>query len=627
MSKVRPKGLLGIPQLHPPDSNAFDTRAKHVDSWLGELPLADTGECARLIYTALKELNRLDIPKKERLHVLTAVTDPAFNISQTLKRHYVEQSLPLSSKNLKVAELAIALNAELAMGYKIIVEQSWTSNLSLLSKRSVAETIHRAIYYLSQMLLTAYQIYVDHPENAWLHIHQLYLFAEENNLHTTVIKKREFQEKLPGCSIRDLYKQIVLLGLVSPYRLRQKTMEQLYSLLLEWSKYCLVLSAEQFVEDGHQLKIRLNSDETPAFFTDTDTTNRIHTRVIDTSALVHMLSDIILHNTPGLKRNDMDLPDDVMRLIVLTWSGRSKRIFSRNPANNTLTVTLGLGATHQLISEIIRLNPELQAKGFCPSATNAVFDPQLPVEQLVELKEPEMDLPAEFDHPLVFGDYTSKERTSDVWDTDYASKTIGYDYNIRLWYEQKEKERHKDISIAEAYNCSNINESAGGYCLVSRLETSDNSSKVQIGEIAGVRDTINSDGNIVEIGVVRRIKNADKGLELGIQKLAPCAEVVAVSKFSLDLTPQKYSRAIVLPAIKSLNRPVTLLTHTVYKVNEQLVINKYGYLTHIKLVKLLECTGVYCQFEFTIMEIIGFKQHNKDTDRTPDEFDTVWTLI
>ena len=628
MSKARPKGLLGIPELQKPQKGAFDTRPKRVDAWLGELPLADTGECGRQIFNTLKEVNKLDISKKERLNLLNAVTGPTLNILKVLKRHYVDHTLPLSAKNKAFAELAIALNAEMAMGYKVVIEQNWTSNLSFLSRRGVAEAIHLAIYYLSQMLLTAYQIYIEHPANTWMHIHQLYLYAEENNIHKLAINSHELHDKLPNCSIRDLYKRIVLLGLLSPYRLRQKIMEQLYDLLLDWVKYCKVLPPGQYSEDHHQIKIRLNCDQTPGFFTEADSTNRIHTRVLDTSALVHMLSEEIMHcSALGGIDHGNGLPDDVLRLAVVTWSGQSKRVFSRNRANNTLTITLGLSASHQLISELLRINPELQLKGFCESATNAVFDRTISEEQLSQLVEPEMDVPAEFDRPLVLSSVTTKEMTSDVWDPDHASKTIGYDYNIRLWYEQKEKERNKDAYIAEPYNCSNINESAGGYCLVGQMESAKSTAKVQIGEIVGIRDTVNSDGNTVEIGVVRRIKNADNGLELGVQKLSPCAEAVGVCKFNLNKRQEKYTRALVLPALKSIDRPVTLVTHTIHKVNDQLIINKYGYCTHIKLVKLLECTGVYCQFEFVIIKILGFEHIDSDEAKTPEELDSMWTLL
>lgn len=630
MSNTRPKGLLGIPHLHAPNKNSFNTRPKQVDLWLNDLPLADTGECGRMIFNTLREVNQLDISKKERLNLLSTLTGPTLNILRVLKRHYVEHPLPLAPRNKSIAELAIALAAEMATGYKIIVEQSWSTGLSFFSKSIVTQTIYLAIYYLSHMLLTSFEIYMNHPANTWMHIHQLYLFAEENNIHKQPVKIRDLHGSLPECSIRDLYKQIVLLGLVSPYRLRQKVMEQLYESLLQWSEYSRVLPAENAYtgEVAHQIRIRLNSDETPGIFVETHTTNRIHTRIIDTSSLVHMLSDNILHhNFPDEAQDPNGLSEEVLRLVVLTWSGHSKRIHNRNLANNTLMVSLGLSTIHQLISEQLRINPELQLKGFCTSATHAIFDANISEEQLLQLKEPQMDTPAEFDRPMFLGSHTVKEPTTDVWDPYHASKTIGYDYNIRLWYEQKEKERNKDTHVAESYNCSNVNESDGGYCLVGQMESAKTTAKVQVGEIIGIQDTINSDGSIVEIGVVRRIKNGDKGLELGIQKLSPCAEAVAVCKYSMLKREERYTRALVLPALSSINRPVTLLTQSSHKLNDQLIVNKYGYCTHIKLVKLVECTGVYCQYEFAIINILGFEEDKPREERSTAEYDTMWTLI
>jgi ribosomal protein L19 len=256
-----------------------------------------------------------------------------------------------------------------------------------------------------------------------------------------------------------------------------------------------------------------------------------------------------------------------------------------------------------------------------------VFDANITEDRLLQLKEPPMDTPAEFDRPLMFGTHTAKELSNDVWDPYHASKTIGYDYNIRLWYEQKEKERNKDAFVAESYNCSNVNESADGYCLVGQMESAKSSAKVQVGEIIGIQDTINSDGSMVEIGVVRRIKDGEKGLEIGIQKLSPCAEVVAVCKYGQVKREEKYTRALVLPAQSSAERPVTLLTHSNHKLHDQLIINKYGYCTHIKLVKLVECTGVYCQYEFAIIKIIGFEDDNPHEEKSPAEYDSMWTLI
>jgi len=86
--------------------------------------MANIGECARQIYTTLREMNRLIISPQDRFKSLEFLRPPLFVITETLKKHYIRQNLPLSPKNQKIAELAIQLNAELAMGYKSVIEDT-----------------------------------------------------------------------------------------------------------------------------------------------------------------------------------------------------------------------------------------------------------------------------------------------------------------------------------------------------------------------------------------------------------------------------------------------------------------------------------------------------------------------
>jgi len=63
-----------------------------MDSWLAELPMGDTGECARQIYNVLREVNSLNISHSNRLNFITGLQGPLLNIAQVLKRHYVNQN-------------------------------------------------------------------------------------------------------------------------------------------------------------------------------------------------------------------------------------------------------------------------------------------------------------------------------------------------------------------------------------------------------------------------------------------------------------------------------------------------------------------------------------------------------
>ena len=436
MTSTRPKGFLNVPQQNKPTAASFDTRPRQLEVWLSDLPLADTGECARRIYNVLREINRLEIPKRERFAVMDAVREPLLNISQVLKRHYLNQNLPLSPKNKKIAELSIDLDLEAAIGYKIIVEDNWTGKLNIFNRKDTIKAIHHAMYYLSNALLTTYEIYGNPPPNVWIHIHQLYLYAEDNGFSDQIVKDPAKQlTVLPSCSIADLYKQILLLALISPYRLRQDIIERVYKLLLGWSRDCHMMMPGSISGEQNNVIVRLTSDVSPGFYTSDEHVDKINTRIVDTTTLVHKLGDYMLSDHGALdKQHRVDLPAHVIKLLTMTWGGRSKRIFSRKSTNNDVSITIGLSATHHLISEILNLNPELQHSGPCADAKGTIFGVPIPAEDFAREDDPELLSKADFDNTVpVFGISSLDNYSADIWDPDYSSKSIGYDYNLKLF--------------------------------------------------------------------------------------------------------------------------------------------------------------------------------------------------
>ena len=628
MTSTRPRGFLNVPTQTKPDASSFDTRPRSLETWLADLPLGDTGECARRIFSMLREVNRLDIPKRERLALMDAIREPLLNISQVLKRHYVNQNLPLSPKNKKIAELSIDLNLEAAIGYKIIVEENWTGKLNIFNRKDTIKAIHHALYYLSQALLTSYQIYDNPPPNVWIHIHQLYLYAEDNGLSDQVVKDPAKQlTVLPNCSITDLYKQILLLALISPYRLRQEIIERVYKLLLTWSNDCHIMQPGNFTSDQGHVTVRLTSDVSPGFYTSDEHVDKINTRVVDATTLVHKLGDYMLTDHGALNSQQrIDLPANVIKLLTMTWGGRSKRIYSRKSTNNGVSITIGLSATHHLITELLSLNPELQNSGPCADANDSLFGLEIPTDEYAREEDPELQNKSDFDSTIpVFGISSLDNYSADIWDPDYSSKSIGYDYNLKLWKSKAEEQEDEDSAYA-AHNGSNINESAGGYCILGSIEYHADTPKVQIGELIGIHDQSKGKNANVDIGVIRRLKNVDNTLELGIQKLAPCAHAVSTSKFNISKSTQKFIRSLVLPEVKALQQPITLVTHDMHKVGDNLIIAKKGYRYRIKLSKLLESTGVYSRFEFDVIKLLNVDK-NYTSQNSRDDYDNVWSLI
>lgn len=617
MASNMSEGLLNIPEQSKPTAGSFDPRPKQVEAWVASLPMANIGESARLVYTALREMNRLGLSEYDRYKSMELLREPVYQITEVLKTHYINQNLPLSPKNQKIAELAIQLNSEMAIGYKAIIHDKLNKTFSRLNNKTLGICLHRAIHYLSNVLLCAYQIYIQHPENVWLQVHRLYLYAENHQLHTTLVKDHVTPDNTLDSTISDIYKQILLLALAGPYRLRQHVTEAVYKALEVWAADAHIHPYGEILDDSYVFNINMNSDAAPGYFRDDGTVNPAFCRTVDTSELVQTMSNSMLSGGD----NATKIPPDVQKRLIVTWSGKSHRTFPRTSKNNEIAITLGLSATHHYIDEVIR--PLLKdPTATCPTATDALQtgNPIATTEDDVVLDER-----AQYTSTPVFGISNLDDHTPDIWDPDFTYRANNPIHAL----EANRDETHDKVSLyARApLPCKGVNESAGGYCLLGYLVYGKDSQKVQVGELVGIRDNIASSSTQLGIGIIRRIKNWKNGLELGIQKLAPCADAVALSSIAKNNAVEKYQRSLVLPRLSGIDQPATLITHAWHQTDDQLIANVHGRRTLIKLTKQLESTGVFSQFEFTVLENVQETTKPSINAETDDEFDTVWTLI
>jgi len=613
------EGLLNIPEQSKPVSGSFDPRPKQVEAWVASLPMANIGESARHIYTALCEMNRLSISEYDRYKSMELLRGPIYQITEVLKTHYVSQNLPLSPKNQKIAELAIQLNSEMAIGYKAIIQGKLSKTFSRLNNKTLGICLHRAIRYLSNVLLCSYQIYIQHPENIWLQVHRLYLYAENHQLHVALIRDQVAPDDGLDSSISDIYKQILLLALAGPYRLRQHVTEAVYNALEVWGENAHIHPYGEILDDNYVFNINMNSDAAPGYFRDDGSVNPIFCRTVDTSELVQTMSNSMLSGGNSATK----IPPDVQKRLIVTWSGKSHRTFPRTSKSNEIAITLGLSATHHYIDEVIRplvKNPAAT----CPSATDA-----LQVGNPVSITEDDgdfvLDERAHYTSTPVFGISNLDDHTPDIWDPDFTYRVNNPAHTLEI--SGNETQDKTSLYAHTPLPCKGVNESAGGYCLLGYLVYGKDSQKVQVGELVGIRDNIASNSTQLGIGIIRRIKNWKNGLELGIQKLAPCADAIALSTIGKDDSAGKYQRSLVLPLLSGIDQPATLITHAWHQTDDQLIANVHGRRTLIKLTKQLESTGVFSQFEFTVLEDAQEKTKLPNNSKTDDEFDAVWTLI
>ena len=226
---------LSVPNRTAPKSGSFDSNPASVKKWIDALPMANIGETTRLLFEALTDLNHQDIAAQQRFKTLELLYRPVRYVTERMKKHFVGQPLPPSPGSLKIANLSREISHALATGYKVLVMEQ-IAGIGRKDKKLLVIAIHRAIKQLSAVLLKAYQVYEPYPDSVWLEVHSLYRYAENNRLHKTRVSEEQAPEK-NSSTIADAYKQILLLALACPYRLRHSEAEDIYKALEEWAPY------------------------------------------------------------------------------------------------------------------------------------------------------------------------------------------------------------------------------------------------------------------------------------------------------------------------------------------------------------------------------------------------------
>lgn len=558
------------PARRAPTTDSFDSRPAQVEKWIAALPLTNLGETGRRLYGVLTETNQTDLPAEQRLAMLERLRAPWRTVAEAMKKHFVGQPLPLADKNRQIAELAQALTRQMALGYRIAAEDSGSRRSRFGDRRTGAIAIHRALGCLGTVLLRAYQAYAPYPAGVWGEIHALYRDAEADGSAATVIRDPDHPEL--ESTIEDSYKRSLLLALACPYRLRPGEVEQLHAWLADWCRHATLERLAEPRNPTGRFVVDFQSDAPPVYLVLHAAEYRDDTcRLLNTTHLADVVRDHLGH----LRREAQtagQANERVLQRLMLAWGVMPKRRFSRRQRHSTAVVAMGLSAAHYFIGG---------EAAFAGDADRSLFNN-----------------PARFD-----AREAAAPLSRDVWELGGARPLhehhAGAAAEQYIDFEPPPRKASPPAPAAtpgapafRTHDWKMVNVSAAGYRL---LWDSTASSQARVGELLGLRESSDPDGFHLGIGVVRWMKVAEEGLELGVEMLSPGAVAVGTRKRAGG----EYTRSLLLPAIQTLGQPATLLTAALpYRVGDHLLVNSHGEELRVELTKLVENTGVFAQFQF-----------------------------
>ena len=615
---------LHIPEQQAPAKDATPQHPRKLKKWLAGLPHANMGEVTRMVYSAVRDLNRQKMPNKHRIEDMELLRETVRHVFSNLEKHFINRTLPLPEKSQKIVKLNQALLQEMTYGYKIIVFEAANKVDKKVDIKTQNLAILRAIRYMSELLLRASEIYEPCPAGTWYDLHQMYSYAEQNGFHTKVIPDVEYE--LKKASIEDYYKQVLLFALARPTALRQSDSERVYKRLSTWAD---LVKLGTDAEEHHVNRFfcaRSDQDRPPHYLSMKDCDNTEGIRTIDTTQLVEAIRDEMRARTNQEEKLAVGdrFSEETLNVLAMSWGVCAKRRFSRADREGTIKTAIGLVNASRAIAGIIE-EDEKQEEEIRPGKRNQL---NISLEAIPEdFKASESQVKSTYVTHHEIG-----SNPNNAWDMVAKGRVLTKAY-------EKEKLTMEDSQIRRLRKRNTeweiVNVSAGGYCL--RWD-SDISTMAQIGELIALCEKEPDGTDAWRIGVIRWMRYLrESGLEIGVQVLSP--KVMSATAQRRNRPNEEPFDCLMLPGVKPLNQPSSvLLPAHAFRPTDNLVIAlrepdqepDASVKTEIQLDGIQEHTGSFTQFEYTSREDLDRQKQEarkQASAQNKDNFDEIWSSL
>ncbi len=376
---------LGVPVSTRPLPKEIDTNPKKARAWAEALPLTKTIDAARAVVGSIESVNRAKMVADDRVSIVEAYRAITAVLLDELQAVYAFSMLPLPPKQREAFDLAQQLLVESSYAYKMLVLDKTAKLIGFGNKRSLPMPIHRTISLLRDIMIACYKTYHPVPPGVWLEVNMLYHYAEEQGF-TTDIADTELKS-----SIADVFHEIIMLSLADPYRLMQREVDRVLTILQQHRGSVDLRTSAEGVDPSRAFVIALDADASPkALIQGNRPPLGQVLRLVDPTRLVEKVAAKIKAASVGNNANSRATHDlvDLMGRLNRLWGDPPKRQFRRNPADSGVALCAGIKAISYFAELAANENPEADAQAIRDGHTIPLLKiPQDPMSQLVGVEE------------------------------------------------------------------------------------------------------------------------------------------------------------------------------------------------------------------------------------------------
>lgn len=593
-----------------------------MEAWVAALPIMNVGETAKRLYQTLQELTRLKTSEDNRFELLEVLRAPVYTILQALAKHYLNQSVLLPERASRVATLAQSLRAHLAFGYKIVVHEcidKLQTKLSMLgfgrrqTQQLAAHSLQRAISELGGLLLESGTLYLPSPSGLWLDLHSLYRISVTHGLSQIKVPDPHYthvRELSPG----EAYTRAIILAASHTNKLRQVEIRQIYEASEVWVN---LLKIRNQIAAQDLLVINAESDSPPAYIT--KATSSPNSLYVDAQKLVQHLQTLASTPPSQIGRAESALTSSLLQHLIGVWNAPTERTFARRSYQGELLVCLGLTATHYHL------------------AGGQDFESVINAHQMMSEEESNFFLQDHLNSPV-----HKDAKDIDPWRLSFGTVDDEFKLNQKtqaqfsFLYNRENRDQTKSSeNLHPPQKAEIVNISPGGYCI---RWVGEPPLTLRTGEILVLREPDDTNWNI---GVIRWVKQLPtQGAEAGIEILSARAKPCGARVLKKTGESTEYMRTLLLPEMKSLHRPATLITpNLTFRSGYRIIIRLGNEEVKAQLTTESLSTQSFSQFEFALLQSQetlqaataaasgGNSTRPVSESAEKDDFDSLWTNL
>jgi hypothetical protein len=583
MSESRPQAFLSAPTPSQTRLSFCEATPRDLKRWIADLPKANIGETARLLYQALGELNLLLTPSDNRLNLLELIRPEVYFVCQHLERHFLHQAIMLDERSRKISNLCQALQSHLAIGYKQIVLRiapKYSNDRAAL----VSTALQRAAHAFKGQLLRATQLYSSPPEHLWFELHQMYRSAAELQLQHRRVHD-DLASLTTELSLEQTYIAALLLGSARCNQLRQNQIARLAEVLEPWSA---LLKLHPASPDAGLLAISSELDAGPRYRNMFRSEQQRGLLGFDPQPLVNAIEAHLLHqDTSTPLPVAAGLSFDTLQHLHAAWGQAAERSFQRTVGQGNLTVCVGMSALHFYLGGERSFSDMLKHPG--ARAAN-------------------------FSNAVAKGE---KDSWSQAFDAAPQNNEQFLPYEEIQYDHLVEDESSTDAAPHyPTYALPVINHSPGGYCLAWPNEVP---AELQAGEMLGIQDSVSLGWSIAVIRWIRQVRGG--GTQMGIELVAPHAQPCGLQLVRSRDDHSQYLRGLLLPEISAIDVPATLLAPRLpFQEGSKVLINTHGEEHRAGLDRRVASTHSFNQFAYRSLEAA-------QNGGSEEDFDSLWKSL